>query len=394
MKQPDSIAPEVHGHCDPRFAAVQGAFATNFVEDDEVGAALCIHIGGACVVDIWGGHVDADRTRRWQRDTLVNAYSVGKGVLAVLVTAIVESGALELDAPVASLWPEFAAGDKAAVSVRELMAHRAGLPAVRERLPEHALYDWPRMCDALASQVPYWEPDSGHGYHVNTYGYLVGELVRRATGLPVGDALARIVTGPLGAEFVFGLPRSEHHRVAETVVPDVQMTEPQQWARAFPATGDAVHDEMIWHAYFNPSGLSGMGTVNTEAWRLAAIPSANGHGTARVVAEIYAAFLAGGPPGTPWAGPGVRAEARTIPSDGEDRVLGRPSRFGLGFQLSQPSRPIGPGPRAFGHYGYGGSLGFADPDADLAFGYLMNHPGERWQSTRTKRLINAVYACL
>jgi CubicO group peptidase (beta-lactamase class C family) len=394
MTRRQPIDPEVRGHCDPCFAAVREAFASNFSLEDEIGAALCIHVGGACVVDLWGGHVDPDRTRLWQQDTLVNAYSVGKGLLAILATAVIERGGLKLDAPVASLWPEFAAGGKSAVSLRELMAHRAGLPAVRERLPEDAQYDWPRMCGALAAQEPFWEPGTDHGYHVNTYGFLLGELVRRATGLPVGTALARLVTGPLDVEFFYGLPRSEHPRVAWTVAPDVQLTEPQQWARAFPATGDAAHDQMIWHAYFNPSGLSGLGTVNTEKWRLAAIPSTNGHGTARAVAAIYAAFLVGGAAGTPWAGPGLRAEALAIHSDGEDRVLGRPSRFGLGFQLSQPARPIGPGPGAFGHYGYGGSLGFADPDAALAFGYLMNRPGERWQTTRAKRLIDAVYACL
>jgi CubicO group peptidase (beta-lactamase class C family) len=229
---------------------------------------------------------------------------------------------------------------------------------------------------------------------VNTFGYLVGELVRRATGLPVGEALARRVTGPLGAEFFYGLPRAEHHRVAQVVTPDVKLAESEQRAQAFPPTGDAEHDRMIRHCYFNPSGISGFGVVNTEAWRLATIPSTNGHATARAVASVFAAFLAGGPPGARWAGPGLRAEARSIHSDGEDRVLRRPSRFGLGFQLSQPARPLGPSPSAFGHYGYGGSLGFADPDANLAFGYLMNHPGDRWKTPRTKRLIDAVYACL
>jgi CubicO group peptidase (beta-lactamase class C family) len=250
------------------------------------------------------------------------------------------------------------------------------------------------MCAALAGQSPWWEPGSDHGYHVNSYGYLVGELVRRATGLDVGAALARIVSGPLQAEFSYGLPRSEHRRVAHLVAHDVAPTGPEQWSKYFPPSGDAEHDRMIWHAYFNPSRLSGTGAVNTAAWRVAAIPSTNGHGSARAVAAIYAAFLAGGPPDAGWAGPGLRTEATAIHSDGDDRVLGRPSRFGLGFQLAQPTRPLGPNPAAFGHYGFGGSLGFADPDAGLAFGYLMNHPGDRWQTPRTQRLIEAVYACL
>jgi CubicO group peptidase (beta-lactamase class C family) len=373
---------------------VRDAFAANFADQDEIGAAVCVRVGGRCVVDLWGGHVDAARVRPWQRDTLINAYSVGKGVLAVLVLALVEQGLVELEAPVAKLWPAFAAHGKGGTSVRAILSHRAGLPSVRERLPEHAIYDWDRMTGALAAQAPWWEPGSDHGYHVNTLGFLAGELVRRATGLDVGAALARFVTEPLGAEFHYGLPRSEHRRVASFLGPDLHFTDERQWAQAFPPTGDAARDRMVWHTYFNPSGISGFGTVNTARWRLAQIPSTNGHGTARSVAAIYAAYLAGGPRGGGWPGPSLRAEAARSHSDGEDRVLGRPSRFGLGFQLAQPTRPLGPNPAAFGHYGYGGSLGFADPDAGVAFGYLMNRPGLRWQTPRTQRLIDAVYASL
>ena len=384
----------IDGDCDARFAAVREAFAANFADQDEIGAAVCVRVDGRCVVDLWGGHVDAARARPWQRDTLINAYSVGKGVLAVLVLALVEQGLVELDAPVAKLWPDFAAKGKGEVSVRTLLSHGAGLPAVRERLPENAMYDWQRMVGALAAQAPYWEPGSDHGYHVNSYGFLAGELVRRATGLDVGTALARFVTGPLDVEFHYGLPRSEHGRVASFLGPDLRFTEEWQWAKAFPPTGDDAHDRMIWHAYFNPSGISGVGTVNTAPWRLATIPSTNGHATARGVSAIYSAFLAGGPAGAHWPGPALRAEATSIHADGVDRVLGRPSRFGLGFQLTQPTRPLGPNPATFGHYGYGGSLGFADPEAGVAFGYLMSRPGERWQTPRTQRLIDAVYACL
>jgi len=373
---------------------VRDAFAANFVDEDEIGAAVGIIVDGVTVVDLWGGHRDAERTQPWRRDTMVNAYSVGKGVLAVLALALVERGAIDLDGPVAGMWPEFSAHGKGDLTVRELLSHRAGLPAVRRRLAEDAMYDWDLMCGELAGQAPYWEPGTVHGYHVNTFGYLVGELVRRASGVDVREALARIVTGPLAAEFFFGLPHGLHARAATIVALQGRFTKKEEWALAFPPTGDAEHDHMIWHAYFNPSGLSGIGAVNTEAWRLAAIPSTNGHGTARAVASIYAAFLAGGPPGSAWAGSALRAEARAIHADGDDRVLGRPTRYGLGFQLSQPGRPLGPNPDSFGHYGYGGSLGFADPDAGIAFGYLMNRPGERWKTPRTQRLIDALYACL
>jgi CubicO group peptidase (beta-lactamase class C family) len=171
------------------------------------------------------------------------------------------------------------------------------------------------------------------------------------------------------------------------------MVSPEEWPLAFPPSGDAEHDRMIWHCYFNPSGLSGMGVVNSEAWRLAEIPSTNGHGTARALASIFEALTprAGR---APLVGPGLLAEASRVQVAGQDAVLGKPSFFGLGFQLPHPGRPLGPNPGAFGHYGYGGSLGFADPQADVAFGYVTSRPGERWQTPRPQALIEALYACL
>jgi len=384
----------IDGACDPRFEGVREAFRANFAERNELGAAVCVRVGGRDVVDLWGGFLDRDATRPWRRDTLVNAYSVGKGLLAILALRLVDEGALELDRLVALDWPEFAAQGKERISLRDLLCHRAGLPAVRRRLPEGAMYDWPAMCAALAEQAPYWPPGTRHGYHCNTLGFLVGEVIRRRTGRGVGASLREHVTGPAEAEFYFGLPRDLHPRVAEIDAPQPVLTGPEQWALAFPPTGDSAHDEMIWHTYFNPSGLAGMGTVNTAAWREAVIPSTNGHGTARAVAAIYDAFLRAGPGGGPWVAPSLRDEAITTQSDGEDVVLGRPSRFGLGFQLPRTERRLGPNPRTHGHYGYGGSLGLADPDAGLAFAFLTNRPGDRWQTPRTQALLDAVYGAL
>ncbi|MBI1885183.1 MAG: beta-lactamase family protein [Chloroflexi bacterium] len=395
MQRQDPRRASTRGRCDARFAAVREAFIENFRDLEELGAAVHIRVDGRPVVDLWGGHRDAARSMPWEEDTLVNVYSVGKGVLATLTLTLVERGLLDLDLPVAHLWPEFAAAEKGGVTLRTLLAHRAGLPAARRRLPEGAMFDWSLMCGELAAQRPFWEPGTAHGYHVNTLGYLVGELIRRATGRDVGAALAQWITGPLEADFFCGLPRSHLGRVAELVAPSPVPTGPEQWAVAFPPTGDAEHDLLVWHTYFNPSGLSGHGVVNTEAWRLAQIPSTNSHGTARAVAAIYDALLRGGPDGETWVGKDLLSEALRIHSDGDDIVLGRPSRFGLGFQLAQPSRPLGPNPEAFGHFGYGGSLGFADPVAGVAFAYLTNRPwGVRWQAPRTQRLIDALYACL
>jgi CubicO group peptidase (beta-lactamase class C family) len=402
MSQPAPAAVPIEGVCDPRFEAVREAFAANFAEatDPEWGAAVCVRAGGRVVADVWGGHVDAERTRPWRRDTLVNAYSVGKGILAILALSCVEEGLVDLDAPVASLWPEFAARGKDRLTVRALMGHRAGLPGVREPLPGDAAYDWPRMCAALAAQAPWWEPGTDHGYHVNTQGFLVGEVLRRATGVPVGRLLRERLCGPLGTDYWWGLPAREHSRVSTVFAPQVPLTTPEQWAMAFPPTGDEAHDTMVWRTYFNPSGLSGIGTVNTAPWREAVIPSTNGHGNARAIAALYDAHMRGGVASAGSgdrvrvAGAGLRAEAVRIVSDGLDRVLSRPSRFGLGFQLPQPTRPIGPAPNAYGHFGYGGSLGMADPDASLAFSFVTNRPGDRWQTPRTQRLLDAVYACL
>jgi CubicO group peptidase (beta-lactamase class C family) len=378
--------PPIAGRCDARFEGVREAFAANFRDEGDRGAAVCAILQGHTVVDLWGGFVDAEGTKPWQRDTLVNAFSVGKGILAMLTLACVEGGELALDAPAASLWPELAAEGKDRLTLRELLAHRAGLPALREPLAPPLLYDWPVVCARLAAQRPWWEPGSAHGYHANTWGFLVGEVLRRAMGRGVGPLLAERLAGPLDADYHFGLARAEHARVSPCFLPQLPAN-----AAALPRTGDAERDEMIHKTYFNPPGLSGFGTVNTADWREAVIPSTNGHGNARGIARLYRALAAGngGAIGT-----ALRAEAVAVHSDGEDRVLGRPSRFGLGFQLGRPGRPFGPGPAAFGHPGYGGSLGLVDPEVGLAFGYVTNRPGVRFRTARTDRMLQALYAAL
>jgi len=368
---------------------VRDAFRRNFAEHEEVGASVCVFVGGRCVVDVFGGHRERERRSPWREDTLVNAWSVGKGVTAMVALALVERGLLDLDLPLARIWPELAAEDKGATTLRHVLSHRAGLPGVREPLPDGAMLDWATMCDALARQRAYWPTGERHGYHVMTYGFLVGEAVRRATGRSVGETLRRELAGPLGADVHIGLPAREHGRVATMADYPVVPRTRAQWESIFPATGDDEHDRMVWHTYFNPPDGSGIGRVNTPAWRSAEIPSANAHATARGVAALYQGLL-----DTRWISPGLRAEAARIHSDGEDAILARPSRFGLGFQLSQPTRPLGPNAEAFGHWGHGGGLGFADPVAGVAFGYLMNRPGVRWQTPRTQNLIDALYAAL
>ena len=378
----------VGGTCDPRFTAVRDAFVANFTERGDVGAAVCVSVGGRVVVDLWGGWADAARVRPWRRDTLVDFFSVSKGLTTACALQLVERGLLDLDAPLTRWWPEFGAAGKEHVTLRQVLSHRAGLPAVRERLPDGTMLDWGAMTAALARESPWWTPGTAHGYHVNTFGFLVGEVVRRASGTTLGTLLHTRLAGPLGADVHIGLPASAHGRVAEFLWPEGAMPP------ASPPSADEG-DVMRWAAYWNPPGVSGAGWVNTAAWRSAELPSANGHGTARGVARVYAALARGGAiDGVRVLGADVLAEAVREQSVGQDLILQRPSRFGIGFQLPQPERPLGPNAGAFGHFGTGGSVGFCDPEADVAFGYVMNDLGPRWQNPRNRALVDAVYASL
>ena len=380
------MAAALAGSCDPRFAPVREALAENFAARGELGAAVTVIVDGRVVVDVWGGWTDEGRTRPWRRDTLVAVFSVGKPIAALGVLMLAERARLGLDDRVARHWPAFAAAGKEAVTLRMLLSHRAGLPAVRRTLPELAMYDWELMTGALAAEEPWWEPGTAHGYHVNTFGFLVGEVVRRVSGETIGAFVRREVAGPLGADFHIALPARDGARVAEYSF-GTEVSEPA--AATAPAGEDEDRRFLLGRVYLNPPGLSGIGTVNTREWRAAEIPSANGHATARGVAAVYAALLDGRV-----LRAGALDDAIAEHSAGTDLVLGRPSRFGLGFQLTQPERPLGPNPRTFGHFGAGGSLGFADPDAGVAFCYTLNRSGPRWQNPRNRALVDALYSCL
>jgi CubicO group peptidase (beta-lactamase class C family) len=389
--QPERAA-GVGGRCDPRFAAVRDAFAANFAERGETGAAACLVLDGTVVADLWGGWADQAQARPWQRDTLVNVFSVGKGLIAACAARLIGERRLDPDTPVARYWPEFGAAGKAAVTLRQLLSHQAGLPALRDPLPGGSMLDWPLMTGALAAEPPWWVPGSGHGYHVNTFGFLAGEVIRRVTGMTVGAVLRDEIARPLGADVYIGLPAAEHGRVAHFAWPDLPPRAAGPWAGL---AETAAQQRMIINAYANPPDLSGLGVVNTAAWRAAEVPSANAHATAAGVARVYAALAGGGAlDGVRVVDPGALADAVTEQAHGEDLVLRRPSRFGLGFQLTQPERPLGAGPRAFGHFGAGGSVGLCDPDAGVAFGYVTSQMGPRWQNPRNRALIDAVFACV
>ena len=342
-------------------------------------------LDGRPVVDLWCGSIDAGRTRAWQRETLVNGFSVGKAFAGLSLLMLVSRGAAGLDDPIARHWPEFAAAGKDEVTLRQLLSHRSGLAAISEQLPDGALYDWERVTGALAVQGPWWPPGSGHGYHVHTFGFLVGELVRRLSGERIGVFLEREIARPLGARLSFGLPERERHLRADFVFDEGRSLSTRAQLRRL--SGESLRAA----AYLNPPGAMGVGTVNTRAWQQAEIPSANLHADARGVAAVYGALARDAPT---LLGADVLAEATTEHSVGTDLVLERPSRFGLGFQLTQPERPLGPHECGFGHFGAGGSVGFGDPREGLGFAYLMNRGGPQWQDPRNRALIEATYGSL
>jgi CubicO group peptidase (beta-lactamase class C family) len=391
-----SESPEVQGRCEPAFESLRRALAEVIETGAEVGAALAVHVGKQPVVDLWAGHADSARTRPWDEHTIVNLYSVGKAVTAVCALRLVEGGALDLDSPVSRYWPEFAQAGKRHLPVRYLLTHQAALPAVFRPLPPGAVLQWDVMTEALAAQEPWWEPGAGHGYHVNTYGFLIGEVVRRITGKSLGSYLRDEIAGPAGIDFFIGFGPELDARCADVIPP--RPGPDMEEARGL-FEGDlaalAGLQRMRLGAYRNPPELSGLGVINSREWRAAEVPSTNGHGNARAVARLYAALAGDGElDGIHILSPATIEMAMAEQVYGEDIVLQRPTRFGLGFQLTMPERQLGPGPRSFGHFGAGGSLGFADPDAHVAFAYAMNQGRGGWQHKHVRHLIDLVYEAL
>jgi CubicO group peptidase (beta-lactamase class C family) len=392
IKEP-SMHARIEGECDPRFSRVRDAFAENFNKQGEVGAAVAVVVDGGPVVDFWGGYQDEKRTRPWTKDTLVNVYSTTKGLMAVCAHQLVSTGRLDLDAPVAKYWPEFAQAGKKDLPVRYLLSHRAGLPAISKPLAAEALFDWDVMCSALAEQQPWWKPGEKHGYHAMTFGFLVGELIRRITDESPRDYLRTKLVAPLGADFQIGLSERDENRVAEIIAAP---TPPRGAPNPMAALMSAKPESVTAKTLANPPSVSAPGVSNSQAWRRAQLPAANGHGTARALAQVYGALSRGGEIG------GVRVIAPEAirrfyeeQSSGLDEVLLIPTRFSLGFMMSLPGASMGPGTRSFGHPGAGGSLGFADPDTKIGFGYIMNQMNAGILiDQRATALIDAVYQSL
>lgn len=351
---------EIHGHCDEKFTAVAEQFKKNFEVTGDVGASVAISLEGEMVVDLWGGHRDAAATQPWEEDTIVNVYSTTKTMAAMTALLLADRGQLDLYAPVAKYWPEFAQNGKEKVEVRHLLSHSAGLSGMDVHVTPEEFYDMEHVVELLAAQAPWWEPGTASGYHAITQGHLIGEVVRRITGKTLGTYFADEIAGPLQADFHIGTGEEHWPRIGELIPP------PES-----PFDGQTDPDSVAARTFRNPA-ISAAAS-GTAGWRLTEIPAANGHGNARAVVRAQTPMANGG---KAW-GVDLLSEAGTKvvfdeQSNGEDLVLGVPIRFGMGYGLTGDLMPMGPNEHIAYWGGWGGSTIVIDQDAHLCVSYVMN----------------------
>jgi CubicO group peptidase (beta-lactamase class C family) len=377
---------EIFGTVSPGFEGARGAFAENFAREGdyrETGAGFAAFHRGRCVVDLWGGFADGARSRIWARDSLCNVWSSTKGISATAAAILVERGVFGYDDKVASLWPEFTQGGKENVTVAQVLSHQAGLPGFVEPTSVADQFDWTGCCAKLARQKPVWEPGKATSYHAMTFGWLIGEIVRRATGKSIGRVIQDEIAKPLDAALFVGLPQSADSRSVEMLAPKHMVD-----------TSGLPLPDSARMALSNPQ--QDPLAPNLRAWRAAEIPAANGQASAMGLARLYAALADGGTlDGVKLLSrEGVARMARPATAEGrQDMFLGFVDCWGMGVVLNTPGI-YGSNPRAFGHSGWGGSFGCADPDANVAIGYVCNQMGpELVGDPRTAGLCKAVFDC-
>jgi CubicO group peptidase (beta-lactamase class C family) len=374
----------IQGRTDARFARLCEAFASCFADGLEHGASVSVFADGKMVADLWGGHADAARTRPWRADTLVNVWSVTKGVVALAVAMLVERGKLAYQAPIAKVWPEFAANGKDAITLDLAMSHQAGLNGLSVPMDDAGLYAWFPYVEALAAMAPLWEPGSRCAYHAISYGHLAGEAMRRADGRMPGRFIADEIAAPLGVPFFIGLPEAEDHRVAAII--------------SGPKNSDWIAElrkSEYPHSTWNPELIDVR--PNDRAWRAAEIPGGNGHATAGALARIYGMMACGGTlDGKRLISREGIAAATRERFRGMDASFGTPSAFGAGFQLDEACYGRRASAGSFGHTGWGGSVAFADPGAGIGFAFLTCRMlgFDDGNDPRRERLVEAVYDCL
>jgi CubicO group peptidase (beta-lactamase class C family) len=353
--------PYLSGTFREQFADVANLFAKNIEIGADHGASFAMTLNGELVVDIWGGWADAKKSSLWERDTLVNVYSTTKTMTALCALILADQGQLDLDAPVSSYWPAFAANGKAAVTVSQVLSHSSGVCGWRDPITPEDLFDWPKATALLAAQAPFWPPGTAPGYHSLTQGYLVGEVVRRITGRSLGTFFREEIAGPLGADFHIGLPPKNDGRVAALISP----------AQLIPSDMPGLSD-LTRNMIENPR--LDVGITGTRAWRGAEIPAANGHGNARSVAQIQTILACSGhAQGKTFLSDSTIRRALVPQIEGTDLVLGLHAKYGLGFGLA-PMIPL-PGSDCLFWGGYGGSLVVIDTARHATYAYVMNKMG-------------------
>lgn len=376
---------QVNGFVAPAFEKVATAFIKNFRDHAEVGAACTVYHQGKAVADLWGGLADPDRAIPWREDTVVLVFSATKAITATCINRLIEAGQLDPDLPVAHYWPEFARNGKQHISTRQVLSHQAGLAVVTAELSLEEVLAWDPVVEAIAAQAPVWEPGSAHGYHARSFGWILGELLKRITGRSIGAYIADEICAPLNLDFWVGLPEQLQSRCARIIPP--------------PGGSDAVAellgaDSLTAQVMSGPSNLFGYNEMwNRPEILSAQMPSSNGVGNARSLARFYAALL-DEVDGTRLLGPEQLALACSAQAQGPDKVIFRDTCYGLGFML-QPGLAPEWGPNCFGHPGAGGAMAFADPDQQFTFAYVMNAMKFDLQGDpRSTGLVQAVYESL
>ena len=374
----------VQGHCDARFDKVADALGQAISDGEEVGASIAIDIGGETVVDIWGGHADAAKTKPWTADTIVNVWSSTKTVTALAGLMLIDRGLIEPSTRVASVWPEFGANGKEHIEFRHLLSHSSGVSGWDKPVVVEDLFDWNKSTSMLAAQAPWWEPGTASGYHALTHGHLIGEVLRRVTGTTLKQFVADEIAGPLGADFQIGAAPGDSARIAEIIPaadPMEGLPSMDQWT------------EQMVKTFTNP--MADPMVANTDAWRSADIGAANGHTNARALARILSAIsLGGNVDGVQLLRPETIEQIFGVQCEGPDLVLAmHPIRWGLGFGLPQlESIPYIPDEKICFWGGWGGSWETMNPDRRMTVAYVMNKMGAGIEgSERTARYMTLIY---
>jgi CubicO group peptidase (beta-lactamase class C family) len=376
---------DIQGFVEPQFEAVKQAFSANFSQHGDIGGACSIYHQGQCVVDLWGGVADPVDGSLWQQDTLQLVFSTAKGLTASCMHLLVERGQLDLDIPIADYWPEFAANGKQQITTRMVLCHQAGLAAVDGDLTLQQVLDWEPVVAAIAAQAPNWPPGTEHGYHARSYGWILGEVLRRIEGITLGAFLQREFAVPLGLDLWIGLPEQQLSRCARVIPP----------TRGVSSIADLFGESSLLVRVMNgPSNLFDYNEMwNEPAILQAEMPSSNAVASARSLAKFYAALI-GEVDGIRLLKPQTVKAACEVQSEGPDKIVMAPAKFGSGYSLPPFLSPACKD-RCFGHPGAGGSMAFADPEAEFSFAYVMNemrfNPAD---DARSAGLIEALYQCL